>query len=89
MKKKNQKGILKMISVDFNENSYSNRIIETEDGNLAIEITRDFINTTVVTYTVTDIIEMSLKSDGNIFDAILKDISRVSRQQTKEKFENM
>jgi len=90
MKKNNQLGILKMVARDFNDNSYSNRIIaDSENNNFAIEITRDFINTTVALYTVDDIINMSLENNGNVFGAILKDISRVSRQQTKEKFENM
>lgn len=85
MKRENQLGILKIVAHDFNDWFCSSRIITSDDGkNLMLEITRDFITKVVKCYTAEEIIHMSLKYGGDIFKAVLNDLSETSEQQIKE-----
>lgn len=87
MKANNQLGILKMVSADFNEDCYSSRIITDENSkDLVLEITRDFIWRTTVRYTPNDIIRISLENDGNVFDAVLNDISKAFSNRNHENY---
>ena len=89
MKKENQRGILKMAAYDFKDMNYSSRIIETEDGNLELEVTRDFIKKVTKRYTVNDVIKMSLENDGYVFGAIIDELSLICRQKIKADFGTM
>lgn len=89
MKKENQLAILKMASTDLNDNrSYTSRIITEGDEDPMLEITRDFIRKTTVIYTAKDIVRMSLKSNGDVFNAILNDISNKFRLESQNIYKN-
>lgn len=90
MKKENQLGILKIVAHDFNDWYCSSRIIPSSNGkDLVLEITRDFITKVVKCYTAEEIIKMSLNHGGDIFKAVLNDLSETSEQQIKEHMTDM
>ena len=85
MKEKNQIAILKMVARDFKDHSYSSIIYRDESGKQILKIERDFINLTEICYTAGDILNMSIKNDGNVFEAILRDFRKKSSEQTEER----
>lgn len=90
MKKENQLGILKMVAHSFRRVDYEVMIIgDSLTNEFTLELSRDFINKTKVSYTADDIIRLSNENDGNFFGAILEDFARINKEQTKERFKNM